>query len=100
MKRHTVQEIGTVMPLCMIGTKGLFVDSQGYFYPCCWIINKYNRPEYEKWLTDDKNIKVSGLESVLNTDFWKTFIQQIPQTDICKLKCDSKEVNYETIVRW
>lgn len=100
MKRHKTQALSNIIPLCLIGTKGLFVDSQGYFYPCCWIINKYNKPEYEKWLTPDRNIKQSGLEAVLNAPHWKTFFDKIPQNDICKLKCSANEVTYETIVRW
>lgn len=89
-----------VIPLCKIGTKGLFVDSQGYFYPCCWIINKYNSEEYRKWITDDKNIKKTGLEKVLNNDFWKSFADSIPTTEICNIKCAKAEVNEDTIVRW
>jgi len=92
--------IEDIMPLCMIGTKGLYVDSQGYFYPCCWIVNKYNSEAYRKWLTPDKNIKLSGLESVLNNPFWETFIKNIPTTDMCKLKCHTSEVDEETVQRW
>jgi MoaA/NifB/PqqE/SkfB family radical SAM enzyme len=89
-----------IIPLCQIGTKGLFVDSQGYFYPCCWIINKYNTEHYQKWLTPDKNIKTSGLETVLNNPYWSYFIESIPGIDICQRKCNSQEVNTDTIGRW
>lgn len=100
MKRHSTQEINGILPLCMIGTKGLYVDSQGYFYPCCWIVNKYNTDAYKKWLTPKRNIKQSGLESVINADCWEQFISNIPTNDICKLKCSASEVTTETIVRW
>jgi len=89
-----------IIPLCMIGTKGLFVDSQGYFYPCCWIINKYDTENYKKWLIPEKNIKISGLESVLNSQIWDSFIESIPKNKICNLKCKSSEVTKETVVRW
>lgn len=100
MRRHSQSPIGDIMPLCLIGTKGLYVDSQGYFYPCCWIVNKYNTPAYNQWLTAERNIKQSGLERVLNADCWKQFLADIPSNEICKLKCSTNEVTYETIVRW
>jgi len=89
-----------IVPLCKIGTKGLFVDSQGYFYPCCWIINKYDPEHYSAWLTEDKNIKKSGLENVLNNLFWSSFLANISTMSICKSKCNSHEVNKKTIGKW
>jgi sulfatase maturation enzyme AslB (radical SAM superfamily) len=90
----------SIIPLCMIGTKGLFVDSQGYFYPCCWIINKYDKESYKKWLIPEKNIKKSGLESVLNSSVWQDFIKSIPTNNICNLKCKATETSEKTVVRW
>jgi len=48
----------------------------------------------------DKNIKQSGLQSVLNADYWNDFIVNIPKLDMCKLKCKSTEVNEETVMRF
>lgn len=31
-----------VTPLCEIGHKGLFINSQGLLFPCCWVANRYN----------------------------------------------------------
>lgn len=89
-----------IIPLCMIGTKGLFVDSQGYFYPCCWIVDKYDIKNYKKWLKPEKNIKISGLEKVLNSSEWESFIATIPDNKICNFKCNSLEVTKETILHW
>ena len=30
-----------VLPLCGVGNKGLFINSQGQFFPCCWLANRY-----------------------------------------------------------
>lgn len=27
--------------ICLIGNKGVFLNSQGEFYPCCWTANRY-----------------------------------------------------------
>ena len=97
-KNYKTQD--NIIPLCLIGTKGLFVDSQGYFYPCCWIINKYNRESYYNWLIPEKNLKQNSLEDVLNHSLWEDFFKQIPSTDICKLKCNKLEVTEETVTRW
>lgn len=90
----------SIIPLCSIGTKGLFVDSRGYFYPCCWVINKYNTQQYQQWLTPDRNIKQSGLQAVLNNPYWEQFKSEIPANSICQSKCNSAETNTQTIVRW
>lgn len=88
-----------IVPLCKIGTKGLFVDSQGYFYPCCWIINRYNRESYKEWLTPEHSIRDKGIEFVLNNN-WDKFLNDINTNDICNLKCNSKEVTIETVQKW
>lgn len=31
-----------ILPLCSIGNKGLFINSQGQFFPCCWLANRYS----------------------------------------------------------
>lgn len=97
---RTQKPIGDLMPYCFIGTKGLFVDSRGYFYPCCWIIDRYDDERYAEWQTNDKNIKHSGLENVLNNPYWKTFIGNIPNLDICKVKCKSADINEKTVARF
>ena len=97
---ENIDKSESIIPLCMIGTKGLFVDSQGYFYPCCWIINKYDKESYKKWLIPEKNIKKSGLESVLNSSVWQDFIKSIPTNNICNLKCKATETSEKTVVRW
>lgn len=88
-----------ILPLCKIGTKGLFVDSQGYFYPCCWIINRYNRESYKEWLIPEHSIRDKGIDFVLNNN-WDKFLDDIDTNFICNLKCSSKEVTSETIQKW
>lgn len=95
-----INKLNSVIPLCMIGTKGLFVDSQGYFYPCCWIINKYDKESYKNWLIPEKNIKISGLEYVLNSSVWENFIELIPTNTICNFKCKATETSEKTVVSW
>ena len=97
---NKMDKTSSIIPLCSIGTKGLFVDSQGYFYPCCWITNRYNSEHHAAWVTDDKNIKKTGLEQVLNNPYWKKFKKEISSNSICKAKCNAREVTTETVVRW
>ena len=28
--------------ICLVGNKGVFLNSQGEFYPCCWTANRYS----------------------------------------------------------
>ena len=49
-----------VLPLCSTGAKGLFINSQGHFFPCCWVANRYSHNN--EWLElakrFDLNLKI------------------------------------------
>lgn len=93
-------QFSNVIPLCFIGTKGLFVNSQGYLIPCCWIGNRYNHTGLEKFLIPENNIKFNGLESVLNNPNWKYFIEEFEYMKECKQKCISNLVTEEYATNW
>jgi MoaA/NifB/PqqE/SkfB family radical SAM enzyme len=89
-----------IIPLCLIGTKGIFVNSQGFMIPCCWIGNRYNHTGLDKFLVPSNNIKTHGLESVLNNSYWKSFIQDFHSMQECKSKCTSSLVTEEYATNW
>lgn len=89
-----------IVPLCMIGTKGLFVNSQGYLIPCCWIGNRYNHNGLDRFLIPENNIKTHGLETVLNSKHWENFIKDFDNMLECKNKCASNLVNEEYAINW
>lgn len=66
-----VPTINNIKPLCYIGNKGAFINSQGDFFPCCWTANRYSHNS--NWIKVSKkfNLYVNSLEDVLNHEFWK-----------------------------
>lgn len=89
-----------IVPLCMIGTKGLYINSQGYFIPCCWLGNRYNYKNYSMFLQDDLNIKKHGLEHVLNSDYWEEFFDNFYKLAECNDKCSVKLVDQKYATEW
>lgn len=89
----------SIVPLCLIGTKGLFVNSQGYLIPCCWMANRYNN-DYKQFLIPELNIKQQGLEKVFAADFWHNFFQNLEQFHQCNEKCNKKKVTEKYATEW
>lgn len=89
-----------IIPLCLIGTKGMFVNSQGYLIPCCWIGNRYNHNELNKFLIPENNIKTNGLESVLNAKHWNLFFAEFEKNIECNNKCSAHLVTTEYATNW
>lgn len=96
----SVAERKNIIPLCLIGTKGLYVNSQGYFMPCCWLGNRYNYKNYSKFLHDDCNIKKMGLHHVLNSDYWEEFFAEFHNIAECKQKCSANLVDQQYATNW
>ena len=89
-----------IVPLCMIGTKGLYINSQGYFMPCCWLGNRYQYDTYSKFLIDELNVKKHGIEKVLNNEYWETFFDNFYKIKECNSKCSTKVVDKEYATSW
>lgn len=97
---NQTQPIDGIVPLCKIGSKGLFINSQGYLFPCCWIVHRYDVKNYLEFLTKDINIHTVGIESALNSSKWEQFIDNIPNNLICNMKCKSDLINKDVVGRW
>ena len=91
---------GNIVPLCFIGTKGMFVNSQGYFIPCCWIGNRYNHNGIQQFLKPEFNIQQQGLENVLNSTQWESFIAKFDSMKECSEKCAKNLVTEEYATSW
>ena len=89
-----------IIPLCFIGNKGMFVNSQGYLIPCCWVGNRYNHTGLKKFLIDENNIKKHGIEKVLNAGHWKEFIKDFKIMSECNNKCAAHLVNQTYATTW
>jgi MoaA/NifB/PqqE/SkfB family radical SAM enzyme len=88
-----------VMPLCGIGNKGLFINSQGRLLPCCWVANRYNHNS--EWIarSNQFDLNEKTLESVLNDEFWSGEFENFSWSE-CKTKCNISAVNQQYATEW
>jgi len=87
-----------IKPLCHIGNKGLFINSQGDFYPCSWVANRYAHNAY--WIEIGKrfNLFNNDLIAVVNDNIWQSdFIQDSIE---CRSKCGAQQVSMDYALAW
>lgn len=89
----------SIIPLCMIGNKGLYINAQGKFYPCCWTGLRYGH---------NKNVfdyidREETLGQVMDNPGWKNLFQSW-HTDStlreCGEKCSVKKWDIEHATSW
>ena len=97
---HTQQPIGDIQPLCSVGNKGLYINAQGKFYPCCWTGLRYahNRDIFQYIHQENKK-----LTEILDDPNWSTLTEGFntntcPQE--CKEKCSANKWNLEHATSW
>jgi MoaA/NifB/PqqE/SkfB family radical SAM enzyme len=88
VKRSTqMQQQTQYSALCMIGNKGVFVNSQGEFYPCCWTANRYiHNQSWHELAANRFNLKTRSFLEIINDDFWNTEFLKFNSQE-CQTKC-------------
>lgn len=89
----------SVIPLCMVGNKGLYINAEGKFFPCCWTGLRYPHNENVFDYIDFSR----KLPEVLEDQLWKKF-----QLDLvfdkgpkeCFTKCSAAKWNFEHATEW
>jgi len=96
---QNMKEYDSIKPLCSTGNKGLFINSQGKFFPCCWVANRYNHNN--EWIDLAKNfdLKERTLSSVVMDDFWSSDFEIFPWEE-CRNKCNASVVNHDYATKW
>ena len=73
--------------ICLIGNKGVFLNSQGEFYPCCWTANRYTHNQQWHDLARTRfNLWHRSFEQILKDDFWSTQLLEFDSLE-CRTKC-------------
>jgi len=80
-KRAT--QLGNYSGICLIGSKGVFLNSRGEFYPCCWTANRY--PHNHAW-QGRFNLNTQTFDQIINHSFWTTDFLQFDNLE-CQTKC-------------
>ena len=96
---ETSKTYGDIKPLCAIGNKGLFLNSQGRLFPCCWVANRYNHNNEWLELAEGFNLNKQQLTEVLADDFWENRFEIFPWME-CKTKCNISVVNQDYATEW
>jgi len=78
--------------ICFIGNKGVFLNSQGEFYPCCWTANRY--PHNHQWhnLARSRfNLYRHKFSDIINDKFWSEDFFQFDSLE-CETKCTQEKL--------
>ena len=97
---NQIESFGNVTPLCGIGNKGLFINSQGHLFPCCWVANRYSHNN--EWLEVSKekfNLNQRSLNEVLNDRYWGEEFEIFSRAE-CRTKCNKAVVNQQYATEW
>tara|TARA_B100001109_G_C18550729_1_gene329534 strand:- start:85 stop:588 length:504 start_codon:yes stop_codon:yes gene_type:complete len=89
----------SIVPLCMIGNKGLYINAQGKFYPCCWTGLRY---PHNKNIFSYINLNET-LPEVLDNPMWKKLFTDLafgggPRE--CGEKCSAKKWSLNHATQW
>ena len=95
----SVTEVNGVKPLCEIGNKGLYINSQGKLFPCCWVANRYGHNSEWKDIADKFDLTRRTLTDAINDDFWKTTFKTFSWQE-CQTKCAANRVNEKYATEW
>lgn len=87
-----------IKPVCHIGNKGLFINSKGEFYPCCWVANRYSHNKLWNELGKKFNLHKNVLHDVVQDKFWNT--DYMSDNFECRTKCDSQVVTKNYATEW
>ncbi len=99
MLYNQVKNNSTIVPLCKIGNKGLYIDAQGRLFPCCWVANRYSHNNEWQQLAEQFNLNNRTLEEVIQDPFWKNEFQTFKWQE-CHTKCNSAVVNQDYATTW
>jgi MoaA/NifB/PqqE/SkfB family radical SAM enzyme len=91
------KNLGQYSGICLIGNKGVFLNSQGEFYPCCWVANRY---EHNKSWQNRFNLNHQTFEEIINDDFWTSDFLKFDSLE-CQTKCTPDKLsNVSHTVEW
>jgi hypothetical protein len=96
---NTIKARNGVKPLCEIGNKGLYINSQGRLFPCCWVANRYSHNSTWQELAQRFNLKDKTLDEVLADPFWTAEFQTFKWQE-CQTKCNEAIVDENYATAW
>jgi len=92
---HRAQELQKTphAGICLIGNKGMFLNSQGEFYPCCWVANRYKHNQAWQDRAQLKfNLNTRTFQEIIKDSFWTTEFLEFDNLE-CATKCTPDRLN-------
>jgi MoaA/NifB/PqqE/SkfB family radical SAM enzyme len=78
--------------ICFIGNKGVFVNSQGEFYPCCWTANRYlHNHQWHDLARSRFNLYQHKFSDIINDRFWNEDFLKFNSLE-CQTKCTQEKL--------
>ena len=96
---RSVSETNNVKPLCEVGNKGLYIDSQGRLFPCCWVANRYNHNSQWRDIANRFDLNHRVLTEAITDDFWNTTFRNFEWQE-CQTKCTATKVDEKYATEW
>lgn len=79
--------------ICLIGNKGVFLNSQGELFPCCWTANRYQHNNDWHTLAQSKfNLNNRTFTEIQQDSFWNTDFLRFDSLE-CTTKCTRDKLN-------
>lgn len=73
--------------VCLIGNKGIFINSSGDFYPCCWTANRYSHnQDWHQRAQSLFNLRQRTFQDIVSDQFWHTDFLKFDSME-CQTKC-------------
>jgi len=100
-RANQLQEQGTHSGICFIGNKGVFLNSQGHFYPCCWTANRYeHNSAWHARASSSFNLNQRTFPEILEDGFWQGEFLQFDSME-CRTKCTPEKLkDREHVTEW
>jgi MoaA/NifB/PqqE/SkfB family radical SAM enzyme len=89
-----------IIPMCQIGNKGLYISAEGYFYPCCWMANRYDHTRWQQFKQPQFNLNSRTIDEVLSDNYWDDFFDKLHNNIECTSKCAAINYNKEYATQW
>jgi MoaA/NifB/PqqE/SkfB family radical SAM enzyme len=87
--------------ICLIGNKGVFLNSRGEFFPCCWTANRYQHNKQWHQLAQTRfNLWHRPFSEIIADPFWYNEFLNFNSTE-CRTKCTPEKLkDIEHTTEW
>lgn len=92
-RAQDLQQQNQYSGICLIGNKGVFLNSLGEFYPCCWTANRYEHNRQWTDLAKSRfNLHERSFQDIIADEFWTTDFLKFDSVE-CQTKCTKEKLN-------